>query len=296
MARKVGSGTAAPEADACAWMLAALIRRDRVQVDLARRSFAEASRTRRATGAGDNRGFDDTEIESLLQSAVDELALDGAATHAVGAGDMLGDVVVPPRSRSKKPLHFEIKAQLTRPLFKHIQNADWIRGPTDFLSALLRDSGRASALSEARRNLFVRRTRTPGWTLGALWAADVAGATTPAIKARLGVLTPVDLQDFLERKYILHITQEGLRIFRLSDVPAIANTLTSGRVEVDFRPRTARCELPCWTASSAFPKPGAIELTYYVGQWGRPEGGGHHLHEAFFKGAIPAVDLDRVKN
>jgi hypothetical protein len=212
------------------------------------------------------------------------------SASACGQGEA-ADVLV--ECHGGRIVRIEIKAQTTRPLFKHLQNADWIRGETDFLGALVETDPAASghltaALRDAVDGAYVREH---GWGLSALWAADVAGLTSSAVRRRLGVLTPADLTSFVASKYVVHTTQQGLRMYRLADVPNLTSGL-AGRVSYALiGPRSGSLLTVRTRGDGQTPRRGGIHLTYYLGQNNRPDHGGHHMHEAFFAGAAPALTV-----
>jgi hypothetical protein len=188
-------------------------------------------------------------------------------------------------------VRIEIKAQLTLRDFTWMQSADWIRGETHFLGALLeKEPAAASYLSDEVRETVVNAyEKEVGWDLSALWVADIAGMTSRTSRRQLGVTRRAELVPFLANKYVVHVTQEGLRMFRLSDVPNLTSALSKSVTYRLWGPRRGS-QLTVWTCGDgSFPRRGGIHLTYYLGQNGRPDLGGHHVHDAFFRGAKPLL-------
>jgi hypothetical protein len=187
-------------------------------------------------------------------------------------------------------VRIEIKAQLTLSDFSWIQSADWVREETDFLGELLATEPTArDRLSTDVRELIVGSyAKEAGWDLGALWVADIAGVTNRRTRRRLGLLTPGHMTSFLENKYLVHLTMEGLRLFRLSEIPNLLSALKGG-LRYKLMPPLNASELRVRTRGDGqAPRHGGIHLTYFLGQRNRPVGG-HHMHAPFFDGAEPLL-------
>jgi hypothetical protein len=286
-ARKVGSGHATQEADACARLLAAHFSGDSEALRVATEGFAQARRIRERTGAGDGRGFTAEQLSLLFSHVPRTLGVDVVTAEACDRGEG-GDVVV--TGRDGTVARVEIKAQLTRPQFDDIQNADWVRDATDFLGELLTQdsSARGRIHSLTAGDIVASYQREDGWDLGSLWVADIAGAKNRAIRHHLGIDGRGQLETFLGSKYVLHATMEGVRLFRLSELPNLLAALNGG-LRYDLRPQTARTSLIVWTnGNGQVPQRGSVHLSYYVGQRNRGLGG-HHMSKAFFFGAKPLL-------
>lgn len=287
--RQVGSGTATGEANACARILAAQFMEDISAIRKAKTEFDGALTRRRKLGAGGGRGFSPDTMAKLLAHVPRTLGLKVRTAKACGPGEA-ADVLIEVQGGAK--VRVEIKAQLTLADFTWMQSADWIRGETDFLGELIaQDAAAHGELSDEVREFFVDPyQKERGWDLSALWVADLAGMTNRACRRRLGVTTRAHLTTFLDTKYLVHITQEGLRMFRLADVPSL-NAAISGEMRYCLR-KNKRSELTVWTRGDGqLPQRGTIHFTYYLGQNGRADRGGHHLHDAFFDGATPLVKV-----
>lgn len=288
--RQVGSGTATGEANGCARILAAQFMADIPAIRKAKTEFDGAATRRRNLGAGGGRGFSPDSMAKLLANVPRALGLQVRTAKACGLGEA-GDVLIEVQGGAK--VRIEIKAQLTLADFTWMQSADWIRGETDFLGELIaQDATAHGELSDEVREFFVEPyQKERGWDLSALWVADLAGMTNRACRRRLGVTTRAHLAAFLETKFLVHITQEGLRMFRLAEVPNLTAALSGGGMRY-FLKKNKRSELTVWTRGDGqIPKHGTIHFTYYLGQNGRADRGGHHLHDAFFEGAKPLLKV-----
>lgn len=108
----------------------------------------------------------------------------------------------------------------------------------------------------------------------------------------MGVRTPADLKTFLKTKYFLHITQEGLRLFRFHDIPNLISGL-NGNLRYKLMPKARKSALRVRTRGDGQqPVVNGIHLTYFVGQDKRVVGG-HHMHAPFFNGAAPLLRLPK---
>jgi hypothetical protein len=286
MPRRHGSGTAQPEADAAAALVAALINRDAGELKLAEAAFNVATSSRIATGAGGGVGYTASSLVSVLSPIRSVFGPGTWKARTVGPGNV-GDVVLERPGADSQ--HIEIKAQLTLEDFTWIQSADWIRGPTDTLGAIAVTSRVLRAQLEAP--LLTRITASyapaPGWSVSQLWAADLVGLTSAALRRDHAATTASGLRQFAERKYLLHVTQEGGRLFRLAGLPAFGIALAGG-LQYEIKPTTPRSQARIWTAAGHRPVRGTVQMVYYLGQ-NRRDVGGHHVHEAMFDGATSLI-------
>lgn len=226
MARQVGSGLARYTAGAVEELLAARLRRDGQE---AHQQLAIIQ----AEFVGGRCGLPAARIDQLIN---DLLAVwDPAAQHAEAQpADHLGDVRF---VDDDGVAHWvEVKAQTTKPDFRDITQADWIRDATDFLRLLVwTDEDLRARLPEWVRDEL--RVADPdayfeGWSLDALWVADQALITDRHARQRAGVEEPGHLQDFLSRKFILHMTGAGLRLLEMAGLPSIRSALDGGGVDL----------------------------------------------------------------
>jgi hypothetical protein len=285
--RRVGSGTATGEADACAVLLAAHFAKDHRMVREAEAEFDAAYGHRTSLGAGGGRGYTGTELSGLLAAVPGALGLRVESAEACGVGEA-GDVLL--ACDNRRTVRIEIKAQLTLPDFTWIQSADWIRDQTDFLAALLTIERRARQQISKSVAYLIFHGYEPdaSWDLGSLWAADVAGLTTSDARERHGVANAGHLMAFLQSKYLLHITMEGLRMFQLAHIPNLTSALQGG-LRYALMPPAKASQLRIRTRGDGQqPRVRGIHLTYFLGQRNRPVGG-HHMHDPFFDGATPLL-------
>ena len=289
MPRQPGSGMAAPEANACAVLLAAQFGRSQGVRVLAADGFAEAYEARAARGGGGGRGLEPGVLSELMRRVPKAMGLVGARAEACGPGQA-GDVLV---TGPDQIVHrIEIKAQLTLANFDTIQAADWVRDQTDFLGEIVRTNAglRAQLSNELLGRIEAAYKPQKGWNLASLWAADLAGMTNRATRECLDVNRPSDLLGFLQRKYVVHITRAGLRLFRMSDIPNLTSGL-AGNLTAVVMPWAQGSEARVRTnGDGTVPVVGNIQFTYHVGQNNRPVGG-HHVHERFFNGATPMLTV-----
>lgn len=279
VARQEGSGFANASAAAIEEIVAATLRGDEHEVELqqARLEFeCEIGRC----------GMSPTTIVLLIRRALTRLGLDVADAFAQPL-DGLGDVRA--SLRGGGAVWFEVKAQTKKERFSDLTQADWVRDQTDLLRWVFhhdrifanRLPGWVGALLEVQSpsKYFA------GWNRDSLWLADMALLVTRDVRQRAGVRLPTDLPSFLTRKFVLHLTREGIRIVRLDRLVPVAAALNRRTVAAatNYNNQTA--------ASVAFACPGpltrgAVHFTYHLGY---PTGviGRHKMH---------AISLDVKRN
>lgn len=281
--RRPGSGLSSFTAAAVENLLAATLRDDLEDVSDQMRALQPEYKLGRC-------GIAPEEIVQLISLAVDELGLD--VTHAVAQPlDGLGDVRATLTDGTK--LWFEVKAQTKKGRFADLTQADWVRDETDLICWLANeDTSLANQLPQwVRMALEVSQPDTyfAGWSRNSLWLADMALITNRSVRERAGIISEANLQDFLSRKYVLHLTREGVRIIRLDAVAPIAASLTGSSMDVrlNFDNQTA--------ASIAISCPGpaihgSVHFTYHVG-YASGVLGRHKMHARSLSEALARVEV-----
>lgn len=283
MTRQKGSGFASVTAAAIEELLAAALRDDGDEVAVQRRLLEYECEK-------GNCGMSPDLIVSLLTAAVEQIALDVAGAIAQPL-DGLGDVRASLQAGGSA--WFEVKAQTKKDRFADLTQADWVRDETDLLrwlvhqdpqfAAQLPDWVRAALAIDDPLNYFA------GWDRDSLWIADMALLTNRDVRERARISTSADLPSFLERKFIVHLTREGVRILRLALLPPISAALSGRPVDmsINYANQTA--------ASIAFACPGplqrgAVHFTYHLGY---PTGvlGRHKLHAISLAVGPPGIEV-----
>ena len=217
--RKVGSGLATTTATAVEELLAAHLSND----DNAIEEQLDILRVERRFGRC---GVEVGLINAWTGSLVGQLnAPVTVARRALpgGPGDVEAVLV------DGSSLWFEVKAQVKKPTFEDLTQADWVRDGTDTLSWLSHHDECFSKFAgeEVGRLLRGRATisELDGWDLSHLWLADVALITSSQARADLGIDTPDDLHAFLASKYLFHMTMSGARLIRLDRLGPVGAVL-----------------------------------------------------------------------
>lgn len=256
--RRPGSGLANASAAAIEELVAAALRRDKHEIAvLQERLEYECSI--------DRCGMEPARIAHLIQRAVSGLGLDVSDSLAQPL-DGLGDVRASLRGGAK--VWFEVKAQTKKDRFGDLTQADWVRDETDLLRWMFHsDAAFAKRLPAWVAALLEVRNPTKyfgGWSRDSLWLADMALLVNRDVRERAGIQAPADLHPFLTRKFVLHLTREGIRIIRLDRLQPIAASLSGAPASIlmNYANKTA--------ASVAFACPGpasrgAVHFTYHLG-------------------------------
>ncbi len=136
--------------------------------------------------------------------------------------------------------------------------------------------GAASLVGGGRPRRRAAKAYFRGWDRDSLWLADMALVSSGGSRQRAGIESQSDLRGFLERKFVVHLTREGVRIVRLSLLGPVAGVLSGSPVamSMNYANKTA--------ASIAFASPGPadwgrVQFTYHLGY---PSGvvGRHKMH------------------
>lgn len=230
------------------------------------------------------------EIVRLVRTAVNELELEVA--HAVAQpDDRLGDVRAVLKTGEK--LWFEVKAQTKKERFVDLTQADWVRDETDFVRWLMTENPSIMDALPVEMQLALRVGEAADyfqdWDRDSLWLADMALLADRDVRERAGVYSPADLPDFLSRKYVLHLTQQGIRIIRLDAIAPITAALAGAAADMQLNYSNQT------VVSVVFACPGSasrgnVHFTYHIGY---PSGvlGRHKMHALSLSGARPRIEI-----
>lgn len=256
--RQPGSGLANASAAAIEQSLAAALRGDDAEMGVQRALLEYECSIDRC-------GMEPDLVVRLVTQAVAMLDLD--VTDAVAQPlDGLGDVRASLRGGAFS--WFEVKAQTKKDRFADLTQADWVRDETDLLRWLFHDDPTfAARLTDWVADLLAvadPRSYFEGWDRDSLWLADIALVPSRATRLRAGIDSPAALRHFLDRKFVMHLTREGVRIVRLSLLGPAAGLLAGRSVamSINYANQTA--------ASIAFASPGPadrgrVQFTYHLG-------------------------------
>lgn len=281
--RQPGSGLGNATAAAVEELLAATLRGD----------FAEIHNQRellRHECTIDHCGMDPDVIVWLVTQAVEQLGLnvsDAVAQPIDGLGDVRASL------RGGAFAWFEVKAQTKKDRFAELTQADWVRDETDLLRWLFHNDRQFAAhLPSWVADLIALedpQTYFRGWDRDWLWVADMALVSSRAARQRAGLDSKSALSEFLERKFIVHLTREGVRIVRLSQIGPVEGVLTGQAVamQTNYSNQSA--------ASVAFASPGPVahgrvQFTYHLGY---PSGviGRHKMHAVSLDSRPHAIEV-----
>ena len=268
--RRPGSGLANITAAAIEELLAAALRGDAAEIEVQRERL-------RYECSIDRCGMDPDDIAWLVTRAVDELDVniaDAVAQPLDGLGDVRASLM------DGSFVWFEVKAQTKKDRFADLTQADWVRDETDLLRWLFYNHGDfaerlppwvADLLTVADPGMYFR-----GWDWDWLWVADMALVPSRAARHRAGIDSRDALQDFLDRKFVMHLTREGVRIVRLSLLGPVAGVLAGDPVAVQLNYANQSAA----SVALASPGPvmrGTVQFSYHLGY---PSGvvGRHKMH------------------
>ena len=102
------------------------------------------------------------------------------------------------------------------------------------------------------------------WSFEELWLADVASLYSSSRRSMAGVETPSDIPGFLERKYLVHLTMEGVRAIRLDHIAAVQEVLAGRRLHRRIS-TGAKSDAILWLSAEGEPQRGSIDFIYSVG-------------------------------
>ena len=186
----------------------------------------------------------------------------------------------------------EVKAQTTRGR-NQLGSADWTHDITDTLRWLYLNDGefrrRMPPWMQEGLDIADASSYFDGWDLGSLWACDIARLRDPKRRERAGVKDPSDLNEFVGRFYLLHVTRVGARLIPLGAVEAIRSAMDDREItyEVSSGPKSSAVVTVRPRVGSLAGSPGFV---YYVGY---PSGvkGRHKLHGWVFDDAPGIIEV-----
>jgi hypothetical protein len=124
---------------------------------------------------------------------------------------------------------FEVKAQVKKPAFADITQSDWIRDQTDLLSRLVATRPPMHThFSEVGAPVLAGVSVDPDWSESDLHLADLSGITDAGARQQSAVASPAELSSFIDRKWFLHVTQQGARLCKLRELAPIKHLLGGG--------------------------------------------------------------------
>ena len=223
------------------------------------------------------------DLARWISQIVSELDLPVVAAQTPSP-DLLGDVRLTMADGTF--LWIEVKAQTTK-RFDELVQADWVRDATDALRFLrLQEPNFTTLLSPWM--LDELDVANPGrhfgnMTFSDLWASDIGLVSDRSRRLAAGIDSAESLRQFLERKFILHVSIEGARIARLDRLRAVEHVLSGASVHIDVRPGRA-CEAIVWVGARP-PSRGEIDFIYYVGYGQHGVVGRHKLHDRALRSA-----------
>ena len=281
--RKPGSGLANATAAAIEDLLAATLRGDAADVAVQEHRLAYECSIDRC-------GMTPDVIVRLVDQAVRQLGLDVVDALSQPL-DGLGDVRASLQGGGF--VWFEVKAQTKKDRFADLTQADWVRDETDLLRWLHHhDASLAKRLPRWVRDVLTvpnPATYFRGWDRDSLWLADMALVSSHPARSRADIGSPQDLRHFLERKYAVHLTREGIRVVRLSQLGPVAGVIagTPVAMAINYANKTA--------ASIAFACPGPVatgrtQFSYHLGY---PSGvvGRHKMHATSLANCAGAIEI-----
>lgn len=176
-------------------------------------------------------------------------------------------------------IKFEVKAQVKKDDFNDITQSDWVRDQTDLLSRLTRQD---HSIHDHFTGFGARALQgvhvDPEWSTQALHVADLAGITNAGARRKAEVRKPADLKAFVERKWFLHVTNEGARLCRFDDIVPIKHLLSGGDIHWKAKLNNEGRALRSLSATS-----GATWFTYHLYPGERLKGR-HKIHPPSFEG------------
>lgn len=281
--RKPGSGLANATTAAIEELLAAALRGDAAGVSV------EHQRLRDEFDA-DRCGIEPGVVAELIAGVVEELAL-GALDAVAQPVDGLGDVRV--SLSDGRFVWFEVKAQTKKNRFADLTQADWVRDETDFLRWLLHHDPRFAA----HLPVAIAETLTvedpddyfSGWDPRSLWLADLALVSSRRARTAAGIDSRDALRDFLDCKFVLHLTREGVRVVRLSCLAPVEAVLAGELVDQTMK-SSNQTAVAVALASPGPAAHGTAQFTYHVGY---PSGvvGRHKLHAVSMERASAMIEV-----
>lgn len=282
--RRAGSGLANTTTAAIESMLAAILCGDKNELDVQRKLLT----LERAAGRC---GMDPAVVEELLSSAVRQLGFK-VKQAMPQPPDRLGDVRALLRDGTTR--WFEVKAQTKKDSFSAITQADWVRDETDFLRWLNHhDPDFSHQLPLSLRQLVTVPDPIgyfDGWDRDTLWLADMALVSSRSAREQADIRDVKALREMLERKYVVHLTRQGVKVIPMTSIAPIAGILRDDPVDIGYR--SGNITSACIMLSS--PGPAGHGFTQFTYHFGYPAGtiGRHKMHSVSLTDCAGTIEVD----
>ena len=259
MTRREGSGFSGPQADAVAELIASHLRGgSSSEIE----HWVEVLDQQRDLGRF---GLPGETVSEWTAALLDELGLSVGKAQALAPGG-LGDIEV--ELSDGTSLWIEVKSQSKKANFRDLTQADWVRNETDALrKLLLLDEPFRDFLSEPTLDgltMLDAGEALEDWRFEDLWLADVALLYSTSRRLMAGVTSPMGINGFLDRKFLVHLTKEGMRSVRLSDIPAVKDVQDGRKLHRKIK-RGRVADAIVWVSTEEFPRQGMIDFIYSVG-------------------------------
>lgn len=267
-----GSGRSRKATDAVELLFAAVARGDSdsvakcvAKIDVAKRHGASMM-----TGA---------RVSRLMQQACSKLMFD-ASEAVANPPEHLGDICV--SLRSGKRVWIEVKGQTKKKEFAAITQADYVRDGTDFLRRYANVNPTFDRLisGQLRRDLALddALTFTADWDLADLWMADLALLESESKKMRANVRTPADLTRFMNEKYLVHLSMEGVRYLKISELRPVIALHSGDEIKIELDTASSSKVAAIRVAAGITPRHSTTDFTYHIGYKTSQAAGRHKLH------------------
>lgn len=268
----IGSGRSREATDAVELLLAAVIRGDEAEAAKCVKKLDVAKRH----GASKMSGL---RVRQLMSRACSELNFE-VETATANPKEHLGDIRVVLGDGSK--VWLEVKGQTKKQRFTDLTQADYVRDGTDFLRSYAKATPKFDKLltGKLRQELAMdqKLTFTSDWSLGELWMADLALLETEQKKRRAAVLSPDDLKDFMSNKYLIHLSMEGIRYLRISELRPVIAMQSGEKLQIELDVASEAKAAAIRLSVGVVPRSGTTDFTYHVGYKNSKAAGRHKLH------------------
>ena len=204
-------------------------------------------------------------IDSWIKQIVDHLGLPVRKSETPSP-DHLGDVRLTLSDESL--VWIEVKAQTTKQ-FSDLVQADWVRDETDTLRWLVKYDEQfheltSDAVIEQLGILQPAAEYFGSWGFADLWLADLGLLHSRSRRITAEVHEPHDLPNFLARKFLLHVSNEGARLVRLDQLHCVQDVIAGAEPFRVLAPGSSS-DTKLWLSTEGPPQRGSIDFIYYTG-------------------------------
>ncbi len=204
-------------------------------------------------------------VSSWIEEIVDHIDLPVRKSETPSP-DHLGDIRLTLSDQSH--VWIEVKAQTTK-RFSDLTQADWVRDETDTLRWLVKYDHRFRELSSdwVTEQLGILQPADEyfeGWGFADLWLADLGLLHSRSRRMAAGIRDPADLPDFLSRKFLLHVSNEGARLIRLDRLQCAQDVIAGGEPFCSLNPGSTS-DTKLWLSTEGPPRRGSMDFIYYTG-------------------------------